>query len=154
MRVARFTLLIAWLLPLLLTGTAIAAPNEPGAPPTAYIEGGKASVVAFLPPSLEDNRESHAGQARELVRSAIRDARLCLGEAAVSFRVVFAQRIVVRLPNGDETFELGNAGLVGALLLRPGANARILFAGGGPEAMSRLLVPAAGEYFGKVCQNG
>lgn len=64
------------------------------------------------------------------------------------------QRIVVRWRKGDETFELGNSGLVGALLLRPGANARILFAGGGPEALSRLLIPALGEYFGKGCQNG
>jgi len=45
------------------------------------------------------------------------------------------------------------APLAGALLLRPGSNARILFAGGGPEALAQMLRPAASEYFGKRCKD-
>jgi hypothetical protein len=74
-----------------------------------------------------------------------------LGKSYASYKVVFAERIVVRSPGRTETFELGRAQLVGALLLRPSANARIVFAGGGPEALVQLLPSAASEYFGKAC---
>ncbi|HJV61947.1 MAG TPA: hypothetical protein VJ743_13445, partial [Albitalea sp.] len=101
---------------------------------------------------LKASRQAQARQARELVRSAVQDTKRCLGEHTASFKIVFAQRIVVRSRHGRETFDLGSdSTLVGALLLRPDANARILFAGGGPEALSPMLVPAAAEYFGKVC---
>jgi len=117
---------------------------------TAYVEGDEAAVIAFLPSSLQQG--ALADQAHGMVESALQDTKLCLRQSNISYKTVFADRVIVRSRSGDETFELGTpSDLVGALLLRPGENARILFAGGGPEAMSRLLVPAAGEYFGKEC---
>jgi hypothetical protein len=73
----------------------------------------------------------------------------------VSYRTVFAERIVVRWVGHEETFAVGDfAPLVGALLLRPGSNARILFAGGGPAALAQMLQSTAREYFGKRCKVG
>jgi len=135
-------------LPLLLAlaSSAFAAGPSAQAPVTAYVAGNRPTVVAFLPPSFKA-----AAQTQQLVKSAVQDTKLCLGEGYATYKVVFAERIVVRSQGREETFELGRAQLVGALLLRPGANARIVFAGGGPEALVRLLPSAASEYFGKAC---
>jgi hypothetical protein len=66
--------------------------------------------------------------------------------------VVFAQRIVVRSREGEEVFEVGDfAPLVGALLLRPHTNPRILFATG-PEALDQMLQRTASEYFDGRCK--
>jgi hypothetical protein len=136
---------------LVLANPACAARQIDNAPVTVYIAGNKTTVVAFLPPSLRDPRKMVASQAQERVRSAIQKTKSCLGKDYASYRVVFAERIVVRSRERAETFELGQTPLVGGLLLRPGANARILFAGGGPEALEQLLPSAASEYFGKAC---
>ena len=129
-----------------LANSALAAGPRAQAPVTVYVAGNGPTVIAFLPPSFKS-----AAQAQELVRSAVQRTKRCLGSSVATYQVVFAERIVVRSPRHRETFELGRAQLVGALFLRPSANARIVFAGGGPEAMARLLPAAAGEYFGKVC---
>ncbi len=122
---------------------------------TAYIEGDSTAVIIFLPPSARESRDQGAAAAREHVKSALKDIKLCLGEDDVSYQVVFAQRIVVRATGGEDTFEVGHfAPLVGALLLRPGRNARIVFAGGGPEALAQMLRSAASRYFDKRCKAG
>jgi hypothetical protein len=79
----------------------------------------------------------------------------CLGEESVSYHRIFADRIVIRWFGGEEVFDVGQISpLVGALLFRPGSNPRILFAGGGPEALGQMLPRAASEYFGKKCAGG
>ena len=146
MRFYRSSVALPLLLALALANSALAAGPSVQAPVTVYVAGTRPTVVAFLPPSFKA-----AAQAQELVRSAVQDTKLCLGKSYASYKVVFAERIVVRSPGRTETFELGRAQLVGALLLRPSANARIVFAGGGPEALVQLLPSAASEYFGKAC---
>ena len=137
----------------LLTASAGALPQSTEDVVTAYIEGDKAAVIAFLPPSMHDAQTEGAAEVQERVRSAIENTKLCLGEDYVSYQVVFAQRIVARSLGREETFEVGHfAPLVGALLLRPGWNARILFAGGGADALAQMLRPAVSEYFGKRCK--
>ena len=131
------------------------------APDTAYADAATPAVIAFVPPPGASTRatpgaaaaeEPDASATRALVESAVADTQACLGATAVSYRVVSAQRIVVRGGGRDESFDLGHtAPLVGALLLRPGMNSRILFAGGGPQALGRMLRPAASEYFGIPC---
>ena len=101
---------------------------------------------------MHDSKVSGASDAKMRVGSAIDSLKRCLSEDHVSYQVVFAERIVVRSLGREETFELGIHSLVGALLLRPGSNARILFAGGGPEALATMLGPAATEYFGERCR--
>ena len=146
------------LLPALLVLLAVsqaALPKSPEEVVTANVEGDKTAVIAFLPPSIQDSRVKGAAEAQERVRSAVEDVRLCLGDDTVSYRVVFADRILVRSPGREETFEVSHfAPLVGALLLRPGWTPRILFAGGGPEALTQMLRSAASEYFGKRCKVG
>jgi hypothetical protein len=149
MSFARSNLVLPLLL--VLASSACVAGQIVQAPVTVYVAGNKPTVVAFLPPSFKDRREMVASQAQERVRSAIQNTKLCLGKGYATYKVVFAERIVVRSLGRKETFELGRTPLVGALLLRPGANARILFAGGGPEALVQLLPSAASEYFGKAC---
>src|SRR5258706_1493919 len=110
-----------------LASSALAAVTSVQAPVTVYVAGNRPTVVAFLPPSFKS-----AARAQALVRSAVQDTKLCLGKSYATYKVVFAERIVVRSSGHRETFELGRAQLVGALLLRPSTNARIVFAGGGP----------------------
>lgn len=144
MRFTRFSVSLALLLVLASSVLAVGASAQ--APLTVYVAGNSPTVVAFLPPSFKAD-----AQAQALVRSAVQETKRCLGNSDISYRVVFAERIVVRSPGRDETFELGRAQLVGALLLRPNTNSRIVFAGGGPEALVHLLPSAASEYFGKPC---
>ena len=121
-------------------------------PVTAYVEADKASVLVFLPPSIEDPRGRGAAAAQANAASAIENTKTCLGKDYASYRVVFAERIVVRSAGREEVFEVGHfSPLAGALLLRHGSNVRILFAGGGPEALTQMLRLAASEYFGKRC---
>jgi hypothetical protein len=137
---------VALVLLLALASSAHAVVPGGQAPVTVHVAGNRPTVVAFLPPSFKS-----AARAQELVQSAVQDTKLCLGKRYATYKVVFAERIVVRSPGHRETFELGRAQLVGALLLRPGTNARIVFAGGGPEALGQLLPSTASEYFGKAC---
>jgi len=120
---------------------------------TVYIDVNKATVIGFLPLAMKNSRDREAFVAENLVSLAINNARICLGDDYATYRVVFADRIVLRSQGRERSFELGTAApLVGALFFAPGApNPRILFAGGGPEALLRMLQPAASEYFGKQC---
>ena len=121
---------------------------------TKYIDLERPTVVAFLRPSTQDSVNEDAAASQEHVRSAIESVKACLGQQFASYQIVVADRIVIRSSAGEESFELGYfAPLAGALLLRPGANSRILFAGGGPEALKRMLLPSASEYFGKNCDD-
>jgi|KBSMisStandDraft_5_1062788.scaffolds.fasta_scaffold856788_2 hypothetical protein len=143
------------LLPALLVLLAVsqaALPKSAEQVVTAYVEGDKTAVIAFLPPSMQDSQVEGAAEAQERVRSAIESAKLCLGDDTVSYRMVFVDRIVVRSLGREETFEISDfAPLVGALLVRPDSTPRILFAGGGPEALARMLRSAESQYFGKRC---
>ncbi len=137
----------------LLAAPGGAFPQTTGDVLAVYVDGDRRAVIAFLPPSMQDSRNRDAAEAQEHVKASIESIKRCLAEDHVSYQVVFAERIVVRRPGSEETFELGHiVPLVGALLLLPGSNARILFAGGGPEALVRMLRPAASEYFGEKCR--
>ena len=137
----------------LLLPLSDALPQTAEDPVTAYVEVNREAVIAFLPPSMQSLQNRDAAEAQDRVGSAVEGVKRCLGEDHVYYQVVFAERIVVRSLAGEETFELGRlVPLVGVLLLRPNSNARILFAGGGPEALVQLLRQAAGEYFGKKCE--
>ena len=131
---------------------ACADESNPAA--TIYVELERAAVIAFLPPSMQVSQGGRATEAEALVRLTLQNTKTCLAEDHISYKVVFAQRIVVRSRDGEETFEVGDfAPLVGALLLRPQTNARILFATG-PEALAQMLQLAASEYFDKKCKVG
>lgn len=142
------------LLLVLLIASPVSWPRSTEEVVTANVEAGKASVVAFMPPSMRSGRDKDAAAAQEHVRSAIEEVKKCLGND-VSYTVVFADRIAVHWLGHDETFDVRDfAPLVGALLIRPDTSARIVFAGGGPQALPQLLRSAASEYFGKRCKPG
>ena len=149
MKYAGSNLLLALLV--LLTVSCVALQQSTTDLVTTYVDADKKTVIAFVPPS-QDSQDRGAAAAQERVKSAIESTKMCLGEDYVFYRLAFAERIVARSLGREESFEVGHfAPLVGALLLRPGSNARILFAGGGPEALAQMLRSAASEYFGKRC---
>ena len=120
-----------------------------------YVDGGKAGVIAFMPPALRNSNDEAATAARAQVRLAIAKTSHCLADDTVSYHVVFVDRIAVRWPGREETFQVSQfAPLVGALLVRPGTNPHIVFAGAGPDALARLLPSAASDYFGIRCMGG
>jgi len=137
----------------LLACSAIGATVEHKGDITVRVAVDKATVIAFLPPAMRSSRDYDSTAARDYVSEAMAGAKACLGKDYASYRVVFADRIVLRSQGQEQAFETRTvAPLVGALLFGPGApNARILFAGGGPEALSRMLRSAASEYFERRC---
>jgi hypothetical protein len=119
---------------------------------TAYVDLERPTVVAFIPDSMRESSPADAAATEAQVNEALNRARACLGESSASYRLVHADQIVVRTPGREDSFDIANLRpLVGALLLRPEANPRILFAGGGPEALRRMLGRAVGDFFGKEC---
>lgn len=119
---------------------------------TKYVELKGPAVVGFLRPSTQNLQNAEATASQEQVRLAIESTEVCLGRDFATYQIVTADRIVVRSLGTEESFDLGSfAALTGALLLSPGSNPRILFAGGGPEALKRMLAPTASEYFEKKC---
>lgn len=144
--------LFAALLVMLTTSSGALSNNMQGGI-TVYVESGPRAVIAFLPPLMQNMKASGAATAQANVNSAIESTKRCLGKDDISYQIVFADRIVVRSPGRDEAFNVGHfAPLVGALLLRENTNARILFAGGGPEALRQVLQSAASEYFERKCR--
>ena len=87
----------------LLTVTEGALPQDTEHPITAFVDRTSTSVIAFLPPSMQDSADNAAAAAQERVRAAIRDTKLCLGEDDISYRVVFADRIVVSSPGREDS---------------------------------------------------
>ncbi|HTT12088.1 MAG TPA: hypothetical protein VMG60_14445 [Burkholderiaceae bacterium] len=132
-----------------------AAPAGPRTQVTVRVTADKATVIAFLPPEMRNASDYDSTAARDYVSLAMADIKNCLGNDYASYRVVFAERIVIRSRGREEIFDLGTvAPLVGAVLAGPDSpNARLLFAGGGPEALTRMLRPAASEYFAKRCRS-
>lgn len=121
-------------------------------PKTIVIDLNRPTVVAFLPTALRESSNGHAPASRNRVNAAVERTKECLGADFASYQVVSADRILVRSRGREESFEVAHgAPLVGALLLRPDGNPRLLFAGGGPEALPRMLRRAAADYFGKKC---
>jgi hypothetical protein len=118
-------------------------------PVTAYVDGERQAVIGLLPSSI--NRSHDAAQTEYRMVAAIERTRRCMGDQRADYRVVLADRIVLRSRGADETHAVP---MIGVLLVRPGSNARILFAGGGPETLARLLRQASQEYFGESCDLG
>jgi hypothetical protein len=118
----------------------------------AYVDLQQPTVVAFIPASDHESLQADTSRTEAQVTAALDDASACLGKSFASYRLVYAARIVVRSAGREDSYEIANLKpLVGALLLRPEANPRILFAGGGPEALQRMLRPAVSDYFDKQC---
>jgi hypothetical protein len=140
----------AWQRVLSLSALLLASGGAPAQPSdkfiTAYVDGDREAVIAFLPPSM--SRTADAAASEYPVISAVEAIRRCLSAHRADYRVVFADRIVIRSREGDEVLA---APLAGVLLLRPGSNPRIVFAGGGPEAVAPLLRQESLEYFGEDC---
>jgi hypothetical protein len=118
----------------------------------AYIDLIGPTVVAFLPSTLQQSVSVDGIPAQQQVAAALERARVCFGTDYAVYRIIVADRIVVRSRGREESFEIASVyPLVGALMLQPEDNPRIVFAGGGPEALPRLLPQAASDYFGRQC---
>ncbi len=144
--VVRRTLVAA----LVISTAAAAAPRQVAA--TAHLEGNRNVVAIFLPPPIEHSRKEGSWLARTYAETAIFAIERCLGTAYASYRVVYADRIVIGRSTDAQTFDVGQAApLTGAILFHPGSNARVMYAGGGAQALVPLVLSATGDYFGKRC---
>lgn len=116
-----------------------------------YVDGTRPAVVIFL--SYAPAGDVAMGRdSRSRAAVAMQAVEECLGPGLADVSITFADRIVVRHADDEETFDLGGpTPLPGAVLVQPEANSRIVFAGGGPAALGPLLASAAGDYFGRKC---
>lgn len=141
----------------LLLGIAFAlfpCPAQPAAPPVvADIDASRPAVLAFVPVSAALVDGTDAALAQALAAEALVRANVCLGDAPVVYQLLRADRIVVHDGTRAAAFDIADgAPLAGALLVAPGTNPSVLFAGGGPGSLARLLPQAAGEFFHHACR--
>ena len=119
---------------------------------TALLEGNGNVIVIFLPPAIAHSHREDIWLARTYADTAIFAIERCLGTAYASYQVVYADRIVIGRSTDAKTFEVRQgAPLPGAILFHPGSNARVMYAGGGAQALVPLVLSASGDYFGKQC---
>jgi hypothetical protein len=136
----------------ILVAACASSPSPATPEAVVYIDLVRPTVVVFLPTSLRQSVDADAAPLEQKVAAALERARLCLGADYAAYRTVVADRIVVRSGDRQESFEIATAApLVGALLLQPEANPRIVFAGGGPDALRRMLPRAVRDYFDRKC---
>lgn len=137
----------------IVAGLPARAADPPAAPLVRQIVLVGPTIVAFLPQSQRSSGEAQMPSASVYATQAMGRVKWCLGARAIAYHVVYADRIVVHRGDHDEVYEVtDNANLPGALLLSPTASPRIVFAGGGPQALVPLLRQAASDYFGTTCR--
>lgn len=132
---------------------ALATPCAWGQPATAYVDGQRDSLVVFLPVASKRDASLEARLARSYAQVTVEAVKQCLGEGRAEVGIAYADGIVVRRAGSEQRFDLTTPTLPGALMVRPGASPRIVFAGGGADALRRLVTPAAAEYFGAKCDS-
>jgi hypothetical protein len=134
---------IAALLLLLSPLPALAAPT-PAQAVTEIVDGTRATVVAFAPTSARDAQDDGLVEGLAHTRFALEDARRCLGERGIAYRLVFADRL--RVDGGKRSVVYRGAQLgqgFGAVLVRPGQPPRLVVSRDGPSTLQELLPQAA-----------
>jgi hypothetical protein len=141
-----------------LAGAALAAPEpvDPSAidPPAVVRQFDLLgpAVIVFLPASRRDAGEAQVPSETAYATQALGRVKWCLGARAATYHLVYADRLVLRDGDHEETFEISDsAPLPGAVLFKPDTSSHIMFAGGGAQSLVPLLSIAAGEYFGTNC---
>lgn len=131
---------------------ALPATAAPQSPLVADLYPQHPTIVGFLPAALPVADEAADALARSLVAQALARAQACMAGPAVNYQLLVADHIVVHDGKRVTAFEITDAApFAGALLLAPGANPRILFAGSGAQALADGLPQAAGDYFHRAC---
>ena len=106
------------------------------------------TIVAFVPSATQRQKDDGAIEGVAHTQFALQDTEKCLGNKKVSFRFLFADRLVVR--NGVEktTIQVGALGQgFGAVLIEPRRSAKIVFSVDGPSTLQSLIPRAAFEYW-------
>ena len=107
------------------------------------------TIIAFLPPAVQDQRDRGATEAVAHVGFALEDTQKCLAKRPLDYRLIYADRLQVTLDGRRHAFELNKMGQgVGAILLAPGKAPRQIHTTIGPSTLMYMLPTAAAEYFG------
>ena len=110
------------------------------------------TVVIFVPSTVRPEDLGELSGADAWAVQALQRTQVCLSDLYVFYRFMHADTIVASEGARRTSIDVGLAApLTGALLLKPGANARVIFAGGGPPSLPDLVARAAGDYFEHPC---
>jgi hypothetical protein len=125
---------------------AIAAPKAPVVTKSVSLEG--PTIIAFLPPGIEKQKDDGAIEASAHVSFALEDTHKCLAPKYVKIATVFADRIIVRDGASNRVFVVKGLGqAVGAILLEPKREGKVIYTTAGPSTLMHLLPAAAWEYW-------
>jgi hypothetical protein len=109
-------------------------------------------VIGFFPPVSDEEIEANPGTREGLahLEFALSDAAKCLKSLGVSVRGELARVLVLRVAGKERRFDLPHEWerAVGAYLIEPGREPRVVYASAGPSSLQVLLPNAAAEYFG------
>ena len=131
---------------LLLTASRpVAGEPEPGVVEVA-VAGPMA--IGFYPPVSDAEIEEDPGTREGLahLEFALSDVAKCLKSQGVSVRAELARILVLRVGDTVHRIDLPHES-VGAYLVVPGREPRVVYATAGPSSLQVLLPNAAAEYF-------
>lgn len=110
------------------------------------------TLLVFVPSTVAPADLHELSDADAWAVQALTRTQYCMGGFYVSYRFARADTIVVVDGARRTSIDVGVAApLTGALLLKPGSPASLVFAGGGPSSLPGLVARAAGDYFQHPC---
>jgi hypothetical protein len=125
---------------------SLAQPSVPMVVKSVQIKG--STIVAFLPPAVESQRDEADIEALAHVRFALADAIKCLAPRRVVVELVFADKVVLRERRSAQSMSVAQLGQgVGAVLVEPGRKPQEVFTEIGPSTLLHLLPNAVDRYW-------
>ena len=139
-------------LPLLCFGLALASSaNIAAADARVVVHEVKISgptIVAFVPSEVQGQKDDGTIEGIAHTQFALQDTAKCLGSKKVTFRFLFADRLVVRNGTKKTTIKVGQLGQgFGSILVEPRRAAKVVYSEDGPSTLQSLLPRAAFEYW-------
>ena len=135
---------------LLLLGSAAAPPTDPEQTTTEVLVT-KPTIVGFFPPVSAEEIETNPGTREGVahLEFALSDVAKCLKPRDVSVRLELTRVLIFKLGDRQLRFELSPdwQRAVGAYLVEPNREPRVVYASAGPSSLQFLLPNAAAEYF-------
>lgn len=107
------------------------------------------TIVGFFPPELRNDESAGAREGRAHVHFALSDVAKCLGDRGANVRLEFARDFLISDGGRTSRIEIRSdfPHAVGAIVARPGAAPRIVYATAGPSSLLWLLAEATADYF-------
>jgi hypothetical protein len=108
-------------------------------------------VIGFFPPVSDEDVASSSGTREGLahLEFALSDVAKCLKSRGVSVRVERTRALVLKVAGKERRFDIPPEWerAVGAYLIAPGRDPRVVYASAGPSSLQVRLPNAVAEYF-------